>query len=202
MSYYHALVTEKSWKLLQKLKREYSFILIGGWAVYLYTKTLKSKDIDIIVEYSELEKLRMSDELFKNERLKKYEIHREGIDIDIYAPFFSDLGLPVEAVSSYIIFREGFSLPRKEILLIMKQKAWMDRGNTLKGDKDRLDILSLIKDGIDWKMYRKALDKFHLTNYLPSIKILLGTLTDASELNLNSHQYSRLKKTTLNTLNS
>lgn len=45
MTYYNELITEKSWKKLQELKRKYKFILIGGWAVYVYTKTLKSKDV-------------------------------------------------------------------------------------------------------------------------------------------------------------
>jgi hypothetical protein len=31
-AYYHDLVTEKSWKLLLELHREYPFVLIGGWA--------------------------------------------------------------------------------------------------------------------------------------------------------------------------
>ena len=54
MNYYHNLVTQKSWTELTLLKRRLNFVLIGGWAVYLYTQTLKSKDIDIIVDFTEL----------------------------------------------------------------------------------------------------------------------------------------------------
>ena len=54
MAYYRDSVTEASWQLLQKLKREYKFCLIGGWAVWLYTKQLKSKDIDLVVAPEEL----------------------------------------------------------------------------------------------------------------------------------------------------
>lgn len=46
MAYYNDLITEKSWQYLQTLRRETNFVLIGGWAVYLYTKSLKSKDFD------------------------------------------------------------------------------------------------------------------------------------------------------------
>ena len=88
MDYYHNLITEKSWKKLQELKRQHRFILIGGWAVYLYAKMQKSKDIDIICDYEELEKLRSKYDLIKNDRLKKYEIHAGEFDIDIYTPFF------------------------------------------------------------------------------------------------------------------
>jgi len=58
MEFYHELITEKSFKILQDLKRKFNFILIGGWAIYLYTKTLKSKDLDIILDYDELEKIK------------------------------------------------------------------------------------------------------------------------------------------------
>ncbi len=63
--FYQNLITEKSYKILQDLKREFDFILIGGWAVFLYTKALKSKDIDLIVEYQELERLRKKFDLIK-----------------------------------------------------------------------------------------------------------------------------------------
>ena len=88
MEYYQNIITAKSFQILQALKRQYDFILIGGWAVFLYTHTLKSKDIDIIVDYPALEKLRADFDLRKNDRLKKYEISREEIDVDIYVPFF------------------------------------------------------------------------------------------------------------------
>ena len=58
MNFYHNLITQKSWQLLQDLRRRYQFILIGGWAVFLYTKALKSKDIDLVMGYEELKKLK------------------------------------------------------------------------------------------------------------------------------------------------
>lgn len=58
MAFYHDLVTEKSWDELKKLHTICNFTLLGGWAVYLYTHGLKSKDIDILVDYTELPKLR------------------------------------------------------------------------------------------------------------------------------------------------
>ena len=70
MNYYHDIITEKSWQKLQKLRRLYNFILIGGWAVYIYTKALKSKDIDFICDYETLQKLKESYDLVKNDRLK------------------------------------------------------------------------------------------------------------------------------------
>ncbi len=46
MEYWHNLMTEKSWKILQGLKGKFSFVLIGGWATYLWTRSLKSKVIN------------------------------------------------------------------------------------------------------------------------------------------------------------
>ena len=55
MAYYHDIVTQKSWEELKKLNKKVKFVLIGGWATYLYTKELKSKDIDIYLpHYSEI----------------------------------------------------------------------------------------------------------------------------------------------------
>lgn len=96
--FYQNTVSHKSWQLLTQLKKKFDFILIGGWAVYLYTQGLKSKDIDIIVDFSELSKLKQAYNIIKNERLQKYEIKTEGIDIDIYLPHYSALGLPTEII--------------------------------------------------------------------------------------------------------
>lgn len=197
---YHDLITEKSWKLLQEFKRGHRFILIGGWAVYLYTKQLKSKDIDVIVGYEELERLRVEHELSKNDRLKKYEIHLEEIDVDIYVPHFSDLGLPVETIQVHTAMQEGFTLPKKEVLLILKQHAWHDRGHSLKGEKDRIDIIGLINTGIDWTAYKKLVAAHGLTSHIPRLRELLQSTIEVPELNLNAHQFSRLKREVLGKL--
>jgi len=38
MGFWHSELVESSWSTLQQLKNRYEFILVGGWAVYLYTK--------------------------------------------------------------------------------------------------------------------------------------------------------------------
>ena len=70
--YWHDIQTEKSWKALQKIKGKFPFILIGGWAVYLWTSAQKSKDIDIIVDIKTLAELRKIHDVRKNEFLRKY----------------------------------------------------------------------------------------------------------------------------------
>src|SRR3990167_6696728 len=194
MPYYHDLITEKSWRILQNLRRAYDFILIGGWAVYLYTKKLKSKDIDIICEFDTLESLRQTYELRKNPSLKKYEITIEEVDVDIYVSFFSELGVPIDAIQKQTVSIEGFILPKKEVLLLLKQKAFHDRKLTLKGEKDRIDVISLLTTDFDMKKYKKLVQQLHLQTYQKELTELLKSTKKVPTLNMNAHQFSRLKQ--------
>lgn len=201
MEFYHNLITEKSFKTLQDLKRKFNFILIGGWAVFLYTKKLKSKDIDIVIDYDQLEKLRKDFNLFKNERLEKYEIKIEETDIDIYLPYFSNLGLPVEEIKNYTQSFEGFIVPIPEILLILKLSALEERKGTVKGKKDVIDIFSLIsQEKIDWQKYKTLIKKYNLKEINQELKNLISSQTAIPELNLLNHRIARLKKETLKEL--
>lgn len=200
MDYYHDLITEKSWKMLQKLKRNYSFAVIGGWAVYLYTQGLKSRDIDFICDYEALEKLKSRYELIKNDRLKKYEIRMGEFDVDIYVPFFSDLGIPVEDLIQMTQFQEGFSVLKPEPLLILKQKAFKDRAQSIKGEKDKIDIISLLQTGLKFKEYKMLLKKYGLEHYKKDLHELLSTTRAVQELDLSQHAFAKLKKDILKQL--
>jgi len=195
MSYYHNLITNKSWQTLQKLKKEFDFILIGGWAVWLYSESLKSKDIDIVVDYKELEKIRKDYDLAKNNRLKKYEIKTDSISVDIYVGFYSDLGVPAEKITGYIQKLKGFKVPKKEVLLILKQKAYEARQLSIKGRKDLIDIFSLILlPDFDWQLYLKTLKSYQLLDFAKELEGLIRKTTELKELDLNCHKFSRLKK--------
>lgn len=194
MQYYHDLITEKSFILLRSLKRKYKFILIGGWAVFLYTNSLKSKDIDIVLDYEELSRLKEDFNVVKNERLKKYEIKTEGIDIDIYLPYFSRLGLSCQKIKKFTILKEGFILPAPEVLLILKQEAFLERKDSLKGVKDKIDIFSLLLlENFDFTKYKKILKKNNKKEFIAHLKSLLKETFELKELNLSRHKISRLK---------
>ncbi|PIR71757.1 MAG: hypothetical protein COX89_00780 [Candidatus Nealsonbacteria bacterium CG_4_10_14_0_2_um_filter_37_10] len=193
--FYHDLITEKSFKILQNLKRKFDFILIGGWAIYLYTKALKSKDVDIVVDYDELEKIKKEFSIFKNERLKKYEAKIEEVDIDIYLPYFSDLKFPIEEIKKHLQSIEGFKVPIPEILLILKVKTYSKRKGTTKGEKDYLDIFTLISDEkVDWKIYKELIQKYKLESIDQKLKEIISSAKAIPQLNLLNHQISRLKK--------
>ena len=193
--FYHDLITEKSFKILQDLKRKFNFILIGGWAIFLYTNALKSKDVDIVVDYDQLEKFKKELNIFKNERLKKYEAKIEEVDIDIYLPFFSDLAFPIEEIKNYIQSIEGFQVPVPEILLILKVKTYFERKGTTKGQKDFLDIFTLISNKIiDWQKYKELIEKYNLKETNQKLKEIISSAKAIPELNLLNHLISRLKK--------
>lgn len=201
MEFYHEIITEKSFKILQDLKRQFDFILIGGWAVFLYARTLKSKDIDIIVDYSQLAKLKRTLDVSKNERLKKYEAKIEEVDIDIYLPHYSNIGFPIEEIKNYFQSVEGFKVPLPEVLLILKTYVWNQRKNTPKGKKDLIDIFSILsKDVIDWGKYKRLIEKYNLAEIDQQLKEIILSTKSISELNLLNHQMSRLKKKILSKL--
>ena len=194
MAYYHDLITQKSWEELKKLTKKFNFVLIGGWAVYLYSKTLKSKDIDILIEYEELIKLRKVYEISKNERLKKYEARKEEIQIDIYLPHYSSLGIPVEDLMKEMISFEGFRIVKKEWLITLKIFTLSQRGRTVKGQKDFLDLLSLMSSDFQPEIISNLVGRYRLQNELIFFKMMLNERVEVKELDFNRHFYKKLKE--------
>jgi len=195
MSYYHNLITSKSWQELKTLRQKVEFVLIGGWAVYLFTKGLKSKDIDILIEYDQLGKLSKTYEMSKNDRLKKYEARRGEVQIDVYLPHYSQLGVGVDRLMSKTVKLDGFTVLKKEWLLMLKLITLSERGRSAKGRKDFLDILSLWQTGVEVKELQKIIDEFKLKPAVKNFYQFLNESVSAEELGLNQHQYKRVKDT-------
>ena len=147
MELWNEAIVDKSWRMLQYLRRKYDFVLIGGWAIYLYTKSLKSKDIDFVTSISELKNIGLEYTLHKNERLRKYEIKMGEIDVDIYVPYWSKLAVPPEDIIKNAVSIENFKVVSPEHLLILKIDAEISRKNSIKGFKDRVDIIALLLSG-------------------------------------------------------
>ncbi len=203
MEFWNSLLTEKSWKILQEMKKEpYSFIVIGGWAAYLWTKQHKSKDIDIILpNIKDLDFLKQKYDLKKNDHLKKYEIQFEEIDLDIYIPYYSQLTIPVEDIKKEITTIEGIPVVASEVLLILKQGAEIDRKDSIKGQKDRIDIVTLLCFApIDFKKYTLILKKYNLEEYRVRLKQILTGFSDIKYLSLTHQEFVKIKKELLKKL--
>ena len=196
--FWHESLTEESWEKLQELSREIELSAIGGWSVWLWTRQHKSKDIDIIVDFQELARLKEKYSLGKNDRLKKYEIKMQGFDIDIYVPFYSRLALPIEDLLNEKVKITGINTISCESLLILKQGAEIDRRKTVKGQKDAIDLLTiLLYAPIDFKKYFALLAKNKKEEFA---KELTGTIKSfnpkGSEkyLGINYRGFSKKKK--------
>lgn len=196
-------MTEKSWSLLIKISKEpFKFIVIGGWATYLWTKLHKSKDIDIaITDIRELDYLRRNYQLKKNDNLKKYEISFDEIDLDIYVAYFSKLPIPVEHLSQFTTKIEGLNVLKPEALLILKQGAELQRKESTKGAKDQIDIMALLfYSNINTNLYFDLLKKYNLENYFLRLKSVINSFKDYNYLNLNPRQFKLKKKEILGKL--
>ncbi|MBI4450456.1 hypothetical protein HY642_00645 [Candidatus Woesearchaeota archaeon] len=203
MEFWNSLLTEKSWKIMQELRKEkFRFIVIGGWAAYLWTKQHKSKDIDIIVpDIAELSALKQKYSLSKNDRLRKYEIKFEEVDVDIYFPYYSQLALPIEDIAGETARVEGFEVILPEVLLILKQGAEFDRQASVKGQKDRIDIMTLLCYAkIDFRKYNRLLASHKAENYRQRLREIIMQFRDLKHLNLNPREYSRIKRKLLDSL--
>lgn len=195
MAYYHDLVTEKSWRELQQLRQRCDFVLIGGWAVYLYAQALKSKDIDIIVDYDQLPQLQKSYELTKNDRLKKYQARRGEVEIDVYLPHYSELGIPVEELMQHTRSLEGFTVLELEYLLALKIYTLAQRGRSAKGKKDFLDIIALLTVGrANVKQVQTLLTQYGVSSTWKTFQQFLSEYMHIPELNLNAHAYAKLRR--------
>lgn len=182
MDFWNEMVLDKSFKILQELGKQFDFVLIGGWAVYFLTKAMKSKDIDIIVDFEILSEMKNAIDLRKNEKLKKYSAEIEGIDIDIYMPYYSKFVVPVKEIMSQAISIEGFKIPNPEMLLLLKQQAEFSRKNTIKGQKDRIDIIALLASGkIDFHAYKALIKKIGAEEYKKRLKEIISAAKDEFE---------------------
>jgi len=198
MEFWSDISTRNSWDLLKKLNKKLDFVVIGGWAIYLWTSAVKSKDIDIILtDWNDLEKIKKSYEPKKNDRLKKYEIIVSDVDVDIYLPHYSQMVIPCDELVTMSIVKEGFKVLKPEPLIILKQQAQLDRKDSIKGQKDRVDILSLLlSKTIDFKEYQQILEKYNIVFFERELKgIIKLAKEEFSYLNItNPRKIKQLKE--------
>jgi len=145
-------VVERAWQILCELKGLADFVLIGGWAVYLWTRKLKSRDIDLYIDQENFYKLQSellqrSHALKRNVRLRKFEALIGDVEVDIYTPFMSNLAVPCSDVFNKKLYSiiERFKVVIPEALLLLKAQVAQQRWHAEKGVKDRVDIISLLK---------------------------------------------------------
>jgi hypothetical protein len=150
-------IVDRSWAVLARLHELSTFVLIGGWAVYFWTRKLKSRDIDLCINQDNFYRLQselQKESVFvkRNPRLRKYEARLGDVEVDIYTPFQSNLIIPVTSLfeKGWYTNIEGHDVALPEVLLLLKSQAARERWNSEKGVKDRVDLLALLLYS-DWK---------------------------------------------------
>ena len=103
--------------------------------------------------------------------------------------------MPCQEVKKFTLTKEGFTLPIPEVLLILKQDAFSDRKESLKGMKDKIDIFSLLSlENFDFSKYKQILKKYKKEKFILHLRNLLKETFEIKELKLSRHKMSRLKK--------
>jgi hypothetical protein len=159
----------------------------------------------MVVSLEELRKLEGLYAVVKNPRLRKYEFLVEGVGVDLYVPFYSDLGVPAEELLRNTTSLSGFTLPLPEYLLITKQKAELERTNSDKGLKDRIDILAmLMRSAVSIENYAKILSQYKLDHYLRElVRIISNAQEELRQLGMtNPREANMIRKELLKKVSS
>lgn len=156
--FYADEITQQSEQLLRRLRLiTPGAVILGGWATFLYAGGQRSKDVDIGVTPAELTALQheFGTRLTNNPNLRMYEVKEGAIDLDILVGHYSNPGIRIERLLDCTRTVEGFTVVCPEGLLLLKLCAWNDRQGRPKGDKDEVDVASLLmRITFDWAVYR------------------------------------------------
>jgi len=178
-------IVDRAWSILIHLRGLSKFILIGGWAVYFWTRKLKSRDIDLCIDQDNFYRLQselQKENVFisRDPRLRRYEARFGDVEVDIYTPFQSNLIIPIGAMFSNRWFAniEGHDVAVPEVLILLKLQSAKERWSSEKGLKDRVDLLSLLLYS-DWKpeLLRELAEKFNPTREL--VNVLVRTVKES-----------------------
>ncbi len=150
-------------------------VLIGGWATWVRTGGPMSHDIDLIVTRPQLELIKeMTDDFSKSRHLggRKWRATLDDIHIDLYVPFDSRLGQHLQLRTEVLVRKQeivdGWVLLDLPGHIATKFAALIDRPESNPGEKDRLEILDLLAQGVD---SAEAVQALHAASTLSSQEV-------------------------------
>ncbi len=127
-------------------------VVIGGWASWLRTHGARSHDVDLIVEWDQLQAIsehaRVERSTARHAGATKWVGEWDGVHLDLYVPFQSRLGTKLELrVETLVQYTE--QIDNHRVLSIPAQTAakWaalVDRVGTTRGAKDREEVIELL----------------------------------------------------------
>lgn len=137
---------------MRKFARDFpDAVVLGGWSTFLRAAVAKSHDIDVIVDHPTLDKLKSKHELSASQHVsgRKFEIKIDGVGVDVYPVYQSKLGqrlqLPVEVLIERTERIGGVRVLTPEAQFVAKMAALLDRPDSLAGEKDRREMMALLK---------------------------------------------------------
>ena len=127
-------------------------VFIGGVAVFLHTQKKMiqmdiaefSHDADFYISLLSYSELRDIEEITQNVRLRKSQLIKKNVEMDIYVEHQHALVVPYEEMKQFAVKIDGINVASPCHLLILKLKAWQDRRNSAKGQKDKRDIICIL----------------------------------------------------------
>lgn len=154
-------------------------ILIGGVAVYMHLVhnnglaiAEMSHDVDFYISLIELGSLRDLEEVVDNQRPKKKQIIKNNVEMDIYVEKQHSLPVEFNEIKTFAIEVDGVKLASLEHLLILKNKAYMDRKGSAKEDKDKRDVIKILYcmgDDINYEILSSYFSKEEIKVFLDEI---------------------------------
>lgn len=155
--------TDKSFRLLGSLPNHVDFVLIGGWAVYLYVGVQKSQDIDILIGYDGLNYFRQFGiGEYPQSKVRYSTIN--GVVVDLFIEELIDPYLPFSSrmiLDNYVKI-QNIKVVDRNILLLLKLWGYFSPDET-KHRKDVIDVVSLLfYGGIDLKAVRKYVEDYKI----------------------------------------
>jgi hypothetical protein len=123
-------------------------VFIGGVAVYLHLVKKErsalppdvSHDADFMISFSDYGALKDAEEITPTPRLAKHQMVVDGVEFDIYVERLHRLVVPYDEVAAHSTIIKGIRVACLEHLLVLKLEAYLSRGHSSKGEKDRKDI--------------------------------------------------------------
>jgi hypothetical protein len=107
-------VTRESWRVLNELAARLNPVVIGGWAVFLWTGSMKSADVDLFVSDADLWKI--GARVRRHPRLAKYHACINGVDVYIYTPSVCKL-----AITAAEVFEKRWYALRREFNVLLPE---------------------------------------------------------------------------------
>lgn len=126
-------------------------VVLGGWSTYLRAAVAKSHDIDVIVDHQTLDKLKSKHQLSASQHIsgRKFELKIDGVAVDVYPVYQSKLGQRLQIPAEVLIQRteriRGIRVLTPEAQFVAKMAALLDRADSLAGEKDRREMMGLLK---------------------------------------------------------